>query len=64
MTFDLNLLFSIVIAALIFYVVVWAIDWVGVEAPFNKVLKVLIAIAVVLYLVGILTGHAPGVHFK
>lgn len=62
MTSIIGLVISLVIAGLIFWLVIWVVDWVGVPEPFNKVIKVIIGLVVVLYLFGILTGFAPPVY--
>ena len=55
----LPLIVSLVIAGLIFWLVWWFIDYIALPEPFSKVIKVLIGLAALLYLLGILTGHAP-----
>lgn len=54
-----GLLVSLVIAGLIFWLVIWFVDYVGVPEPFNKVIKVVAGLFVLLYLVGVLTGYSP-----
>lgn len=44
----------IVIAAVIFYLVNWALGYIGVAEPFAKVIRVILAILVVLFLVNAL----------
>ncbi len=51
-------LIALVIAGLIFWLVIWFIGWVGVPEPFNKVIKVIIGLAVLIFLVNILLGLA------
>jgi len=53
------LLISLVIAGLIFWLILWFIDYVGVPEPFNKVIKVVLGLVVLLYLLSILTGYGP-----
>jgi hypothetical protein len=52
----LPLLISLVIAGLIFWLVLWFIGWVGVPEPFNKVIKVVFGLAILIYLVNVLLG--------
>jgi hypothetical protein len=52
----ISLIVGLVAAALIFYLVVWAVDYIGVPEPFNKVIKVIIVVIVVIYLINILLG--------
>ncbi len=47
-------LIYLVIAALIFYVVIWYLDWVGVPAPFNKIIKALVGLVVIIFLINLL----------
>lgn len=51
-----NVLIAIVVAAVIFWVVSWAIAYIGIPEPFNKVLRVLLALIVVVYLINALMG--------
>ena len=55
----IGLVITLLILGLLFYVIVWLIDWVGVGEPFNKVIKAVVAIIFVLYLLGILAGGVP-----
>lgn len=55
----LSFLVMIIVAGLVFWLLVWLIDWIGLPEPFNKVAKVVVGVAAVLYLLGVLTGHAP-----
>lgn len=52
-----SLIAALVIAGLIFWLVLWFVDFVGVPEPFNKVIKVVVGLAALLYLLGFLTGH-------
>lgn len=60
----IGLLIALIIAGLLFYVVIWLINWIGVPEPFNKVIKVVIGLIVVLYLLSLLGGYAPMPHFR
>lgn len=56
----LSLLVTLVIVALIFWLVWWFIGYVGVPEPFNKVIRVILGLVVLIYLINILlgmTGH-------
>lgn len=55
----ISLIIALVLAGCIFWLLIWFIDWAGIPEPFNKIIKVLIGMAVVLYLLGILTGYTP-----
>lgn len=51
-------LIYLVIIALIFYVCWWFLGYVGVQEPFNKVLRVIIGLVALLIVVNILLGMA------
>jgi hypothetical protein len=56
----LSLLVTIVIAGLIFWLIWWFIGYVGVPEPFNKVIRVILGLAVLIFLINILMtlgGH-------
>ena len=55
----LSLLVTIVIVGLIFFLLYWFLGQVGLPEPFNKVALVILALAVVIFLIGILTGQVP-----
>lgn len=44
----------IVIAAVIWWVIQWAINYIGVPEPFNKVLRVILAIVAVIFIINAL----------
>ena len=52
----LNLVIVVVVAGLIFWLVWWFIDWVGLPEPFNKVVKVVIGLVALVFLIKILLG--------
>lgn len=62
MTGILSLVVTLVIAGLIFWLVWWFIGVVGLPEPFNKVATVLVALAAVIFLIGVLTGQVPRMH--
>lgn len=56
----LSLLVTLVIVGLIFWLVLWFVDYIALPEPFNKVAKVIIGIAALVFLVNLLlglTGH-------
>lgn len=55
----LSLLVTLVIVGLIFWLCFWFIGVIGLPEPFNKVATVIIALAALLYLIGVLTGSVP-----
>ncbi len=55
----LSLLVTLVIVGLIFYLLYWFIGMVGLPEPFGKVATVILALAAVIFLIGILTGQVP-----
>lgn len=55
----LSLIVTIVIVGLIFWLVWWFLAQVGLPEPFNKVATVLLALAAIVFLIGILTGSVP-----
>ncbi len=52
----LSMLFTLVVAGLIFWLIWWFLDYVAVPEPFNKVLRVLIALCVLIFLLNLLLG--------
>lgn len=52
----LSAVIYIIIAGLIFYLLWWLISYIGIPEPFNKVLRVIIGVAAVLFLINILLG--------
>ena len=54
----LSLLVTLVIVGLIFWLVWWFIGYVGVPEPFNKVIRVLLGLFVLIFLINILMGLA------
>lgn len=56
MTALLNLLIPLLIAGLIFWVIWWALDVIGIPEPFNKIARVIVVVAVVIYLISVLAG--------
>lgn len=56
----ISLLVWIVVAGLIFWLLWWLVSYVGLPEPFNKVVRVILAVAAVIFLINILlslTGH-------
>lgn len=51
-----SLLVTLVIVGLIFWLVWWFIGYVGVPEPFNKVIRVVIGLVVLVYLINLLLG--------
>ncbi len=58
----LSLLVTVIIVGIIFYLLFWLVEKVGLPEPFGKIAIVLICLAAVIYLIGILTGQVP--HIK
>lgn len=50
------LILTLIIWAVIFYVLWWALGAIALPEPFNKVLTVILVVACVLVLIGLLTG--------
>ena len=59
----MSLVVTLVIVGLIFWLIWWFIGYVGLPEPFNKVVTVLVALAALVYLIGILTGTVPTLKF-
>lgn len=55
----IDLLVTLIIAGLVFYLLWWLVGYIGLPEPFNKVLHVVIALIAVLYILGVLTGGFP-----
>lgn len=54
----ISLLIWIVVVGLIFGLLWWLLDYCKVPEPFNKVIRVVLAIASVLFLINLLLGFA------
>lgn len=52
----LTVLFSLIIWALIFYVIWWGLGQIALPEPFNKIITVILVVAVIYVLIGTLTG--------
>ena len=52
----LSLVVTLVIIGLIFWLVIWFVDYAGVPDPFNKVIKVIVGLVVLVYLINVLLG--------
>ena len=52
----LSLLVQLVIAGLIFWLVWWFVNYIAPPEPFNKVIRVILGLAVLVYLINILLG--------
>ena len=56
----LSLFVTLVVAGLIFWLVLWFVNYVGVPEPFNKVIKVVMGLLVLIFLINVLMslgGH-------
>lgn len=53
----LALLVTLIVWGIIFYVLWWALGAIALPEPFNKIVTVVLVLAVVYVLVGILTGN-------
>jgi hypothetical protein len=60
----LNLAIIIVVAGVIFWLIWWFIDWIGLPEPFNKVAKVLVGLVALIFLVKILLSLIGGGGFS
>jgi len=54
----INSLVWLIIVGLIFWLLFWLIGYVGLPEPFNKVAKVVLAVAAVIFLIGFLMNLA------
>jgi len=52
----LSLFVTLVILGLIFWLVLWFLAWVAVPEPFNKIIKVVVGLFVLIYLMNLLLG--------
>ena len=57
----INLLIWLIILGLVFYVIYWAVNQIPLPAPFNVVVRVVLALIVVIVLLSALFGgfHVP-----
>lgn len=56
----LELLITLVIVGLIFAILYWGLAQLPLPEPFPLVIRVILALAVVIFLLSLLTGGAPG----
>ena len=52
----ITLVVTIIILAVIFKLVEWFIAYVGIGDPFNMIIRLLLGVAILIYLLNILTG--------
>jgi hypothetical protein len=52
----LGALLTLVIAAVIFWLLLWFVNYVGIPEPFNKVVRVVLGLAAIIFLVNWLLG--------
>jgi hypothetical protein len=52
----LGLVVNIVIIGLIFWAILWFIDYVGIPEPFNKIIRVVVALVALVIIINILLG--------
>ena len=55
----LSLVVTLVLVGLIFWLIWWFIGTIGLPEPFAKVATVLVALAALIFLIGLLTGQVP-----
>lgn len=55
----IELLVTIVVLALVFGVLYWLVDMIPIAQPFNKIVKVGLAVVFVLVIIGMLFGGVP-----
>ncbi len=48
----------VIVIGLIFWLLTWLIDYVAIPEPFNKIARVILAVAAVFMLIGVLLGMA------
>lgn len=58
----ITLLIYIVVIGLIFWVLWWALDTMGVPEPFNKVIRVILILVAALLVINLLLGILPAGH--
>lgn len=54
----IHALIYLVVVALIFWLLWWLLNYIGIPEPFNKVLRVILAVAAVVFLINFLLGLA------
>ncbi len=52
----LSLLVTLVIGGLIFYLIWWFLSYIGLPAPFDKVARVVVGLAALIFLLDLLLG--------
>ncbi len=50
----IHVVISLIIAGVIFWLVQWLVAYIGIPDPFAKIIRVVIAIAIVVYLIDVL----------
>lgn len=56
----LSMVVWIVVAGLVFWLLWWLVEYIGLPEPFHKVVKVILALVAVIFLINVLlsfTGH-------
>ena len=52
----ISMLINLIIVGLIFWLVLWFVDYVGVPEPINKIIKVVVGLVVFLFCLNLLLG--------
>lgn len=52
----LNSFVILVVAALVFWLVLWFVRYVGIPEPFNKVIRVIVGLVALIFLINFLLG--------
>jgi len=56
----LSLLIGLIVVGVIVYLLMYAVDYVGLPQPFNKVAKVIIILIAIVYLINLLSPFIGG----
>ena len=54
----ISLLINLIIVGMIFWLVLWVVDYIGVPEPFNKIIKVVVGLVIFLYCLNFLLGFS------
>jgi uncharacterized membrane protein len=54
----LSLVVWVIVIGLVFYLLWWLVGYIGLPEPFNKVVRIILAVAAVIFLINVLLGLA------
>jgi hypothetical protein len=61
---SMSLIVSLVVAGLVFWILWWGLGAIGLPQPFDKIIRVILIVCVVLFLINLLLGIGGGHQFS